>query len=131
MSGLAGASTPVESEPLVDDLAGQVEDCRVVVEDEFGVGGQEDRVELEGEPVGVFPGGKLVLLERGGGEGAEHGRETSLDGGDPFLDRPGMGALLDQVEAGAGKLLRGRHITPRPPGHAGLPALRAARTDGS
>ena len=46
----------------MDDLAGQVQDGRVIVQDEFRVGGQEDRVQLEGEPVGVLAGGKLVLL---------------------------------------------------------------------
>jgi len=51
-----------ESEPLVHDLAGQVQGRRVVVQDEFGVGGQEDSVQLEGEPVGGFAGGQLVLV---------------------------------------------------------------------
>jgi hypothetical protein len=57
--GLAcgGISAVVQSQPLADDLAGQVEDCWVVVQDEFGVGGQEHRVQLEGEPVGVLASG--------------------------------------------------------------------------
>jgi len=32
----------------VDDLAGQIQDCGVVVQDEFGVGGQYDSVQLAG-----------------------------------------------------------------------------------
>jgi hypothetical protein len=64
----AGVSAVVESEPLVDDLAGQVQDRGVVVQDEAGVGGQHDPVQLEGEPVRVLAGGKLVLLERSGRE---------------------------------------------------------------
>ena len=68
-SAFAGVCAVVEAEPLADDLAGQVQDCRVVVQDESGVGGQQDRVQLEGEPAGVLAGGKLVLFECGGGEG--------------------------------------------------------------
>ena len=41
-SAAAGVSAVAESEPLADDLAGQVQDCRVVVQDESGVGGQQD-----------------------------------------------------------------------------------------
>ena len=41
----------------MDDLAGEVQDCRVVEQDEFGVGGQENRVQFEGEPVGVLAAG--------------------------------------------------------------------------
>ena len=65
----ASASGVAEAEPLADDLAGEVQDCRVVEQDEFGVGGQENRVQLECEPVRVLLGGKLVLFQRGGGEG--------------------------------------------------------------
>jgi len=35
------------------------------VQNEVGIGGQHDPVQLEGEPVRVLAGGKLVLLERG------------------------------------------------------------------
>jgi hypothetical protein len=38
-SALAGFPAVVESQPLVDDLAGEVQDCGVVLQDEFGVGG--------------------------------------------------------------------------------------------
>jgi hypothetical protein len=63
-------------------------------------------VQLEGEPVGVLAGGKFVLFKRGGREGAEQRGETGLDGGDPFLDRPGVGAHLQRrgsEEAAAGE----------------------------
>src|SRR5436190_10552138 len=62
----SGLSVVAEAEPLADDLAGEVQDCRVVEQDEFGVGGQENRVQFEGEPVGVLAGGQLVLFQRGG-----------------------------------------------------------------
>ena len=68
---------------MADDLAAHVQGCRVVVQDEFGVGAQQDRVQLEGEPAGVLAGGKLVLLVRGGREGREQRRETGGDGGNP------------------------------------------------
>jgi hypothetical protein len=61
-SAFAGVSAIAESEPLADDLARQVQDCRVVEQDEFGVGGQENRVQFEGQPVGVLAGGQLVLF---------------------------------------------------------------------
>ena len=43
------------------DLAGQVQDRGIVVQDEVGVGGQDDPVQFEGEPVGILLGGKFVL----------------------------------------------------------------------
>ena len=39
------------------DLPGQVEHGGVVVQHEVGVGGEHDAVQLEGEPVGILPGG--------------------------------------------------------------------------
>ena len=51
-----------EPKPLVDDLAGQVKDGGIVVQDEVGVGGQDDPVQLEGEPVRVLASGKLALV---------------------------------------------------------------------
>ena len=63
-------------------------------------------MQLEGEPVGVLAGGKLVLLERGGREVPEQRREPGVDGGDPFLDRPGAGAHFQRrgsEEAAAGE----------------------------
>jgi hypothetical protein len=38
-------------------LAGQVQDSGVVVQDEAGVGRQDDLVQLEGEPAGIVAGG--------------------------------------------------------------------------
>ena len=70
----------------MDDLQGQVQDCGVVVQDEVGVGGQHDPVQLEGEPVRVLAGGKLVLLECGGRESADQRREPGLEGGDSLLE---------------------------------------------
>ena len=67
-SYFAGVFAVVQSKP------GQVQGCRVVVQDEFGVGGQEERMELEGEPVGVLVAWKLVLLQRGGCEAPEQRR---------------------------------------------------------
>jgi len=65
---------------VVHNLAGQVQNCGVVLQDEFGIGGQQDRVQLEGEPVGVLAGGKLVLLKRGGRKVPEQRRETGASG---------------------------------------------------
>ncbi len=88
-SPVGGVSAVVNSQPLVDDLPGQVQDGGVVVQDEVGVGGQHDPVQLEGQPAGVLAGGKLVLLDRGDCELPDQRREPGLPGGDPFLDRPG------------------------------------------
>ena len=63
-------------------------------------------MQLEGEPVGILAGGKFVLLKRGGREGPKQRRETGMDGGDPFLDRPGVSAHLQRrggEEAAAGE----------------------------
>ena len=92
MSAFADVAAVVQSEPLADDLTRQVQGCRVVVQHEFGVGAQEDRVQLEREPVGVFPGGKLVLVQRGGREAPEQRGEPGLDGGDPVPGRTGTGS---------------------------------------
>ena len=40
---------------MVHDLAGQVEDGGVVVQDEVGVGRQDDPIQFEGESAGVAP----------------------------------------------------------------------------
>jgi hypothetical protein len=64
-----GVAAAAEAQPAVHDLAGQVQDRGVVVQDEVGVGGQDDPVQFEGEPVGVLPGRKFVLGD-GGGRGA-------------------------------------------------------------
>jgi hypothetical protein len=39
----------------MDDLPGHVQDCGVVVQDEAGVGGMHDPVQLEGEPFMQLP----------------------------------------------------------------------------
>jgi hypothetical protein len=67
----AGSGVAVEAQPGVHDLAGQVQDCGVVVQDEVGAGGQDDLVQLEGEPLAVFAGTKFVPLDGGGGKAAE------------------------------------------------------------
>ena len=67
--GGRGATLPsagAAAEAAVHDLAGQVQDRGVVVQDEVGVGGQDDPVQFEGEPVGVLSGGKFVLGDGGG-----------------------------------------------------------------
>ena len=51
-------------------------------EDEVGVGGEDDAVQLEGERVGVLVGGELVLLEGGDDELADQRREPALERGD-------------------------------------------------
>jgi hypothetical protein len=60
----------------VHDLAGQVQDRGVIVQDEVGVGGQDDAVQLEGELAGVFAGRKFVLLD--GGNGTEDRLQAAL-----------------------------------------------------
>ena len=47
-SAFAGVSGIFYSWPLVDDLPGEVQDGGVVVQDEAGVGGEHDPVQLEG-----------------------------------------------------------------------------------
>ena len=47
---------------------------RVLAEDEVGVGGEDDAVELERERVGVLVGGEFVLFERGDDELADQRR---------------------------------------------------------
>src|SRR5664279_5923424 len=88
-SPFAGVCAVAESQPLVDDLPGHVQDSGVVVQDEAGVGGEHDPVQLEDEPVRVLAVGKLVLLERSGRESPDQRGEPGLQGRDPFLDRPG------------------------------------------
>ena len=51
-----------------------VERGGVFAEDEVGVGGEDDAVQLEGECVGVFVGGELVLFECGDDELADQRR---------------------------------------------------------
>ena len=83
-----------------------VERGRVFAQDEVGVGREDDAVQFERERVGVFVGGELVLFERGDDELADHCREPALERGDPFLDRPGAGAHLEDragEEAATGK----------------------------
>jgi hypothetical protein len=45
---------------------------------EAGVGGQDDAACLEGEPVRVFAGGKLALLNGNGCEAADQSRAALL-----------------------------------------------------
>ena len=66
-------SPALQPQPLTDDAARQGHHCRVVVEDELGVGAQQDRVQLEREPVGVLVGGELVLVDGGDREGGAAG----------------------------------------------------------
>ena len=68
---------------LAHDLPGQIQDLRVIVQDEVGVGGQHDPVQLEGEPVRVLAGRKLVLLERGDGETPDQATNSDCERGDP------------------------------------------------
>jgi hypothetical protein len=90
----AGVCVIAEPKPLVDDLAGQVKDGGIVVQDEVGVGGQDDPVQLEGEPVRVVAGGKVALVESRGREAPDQRHELRLEGGHAFLDRAGAGAHL-------------------------------------
>ncbi len=50
----AGIAVVAWAQPAAHDLAGQVQDGRIVVQDEVGVGGQDDAVQLEGEQDGVL-----------------------------------------------------------------------------
>jgi hypothetical protein len=86
-----GVAVVAQAQPAAHDLAGQVQDGGVVVQDEVGVGGQDDPVQLEGERGGVLVCGKFVLLNGGGGEAAEHVHEPGLEAGD-------KGGLLPNAE---------------------------------
>ena len=65
----AGGAVAAQAEPTAHDLAGQVQDGGVAVQDEVGVGGQDDPVQLEGEVTVAF----LVALGA-----AESGRPTAM-----------------------------------------------------
>ena len=60
-----GVAVGAEAQAAAGDLAGQVQDGGVVVQDEAGVGGQAYAVQFEGELVGVLAGRELVLLDGG------------------------------------------------------------------
>ena len=66
------------AQPAADDAPRQVERGGVLAEDEVGVGGEDDAVQLERERVGVLVGGELVLFERGDGELADQCGEPRL-----------------------------------------------------
>ena len=89
MLGPAGVAVAAQAEAAAGDLAGQVQDGGVVVQDAVGGGGQDDPVQLEGELVGVLAGGEFVLGDGGGGEAAEQVDEPGLEAGDGFFDRAG------------------------------------------
>ena len=76
---------------LVHDLAGQVEDGRVVVQGVVGVRGQHDAVELKGQPAGILAGRQLAPVHGDGGEAAQQVTELSLAPGDQLPDRPRPG----------------------------------------
>src|SRR5215213_1187021 len=82
------------SQSPADDNAGDVERGRVVTEDEVGVRGEDDAVELERERVRVLVRGELVLLDRDDDELADQTRQPALERGDPLFDRPWTGAHL-------------------------------------
>jgi hypothetical protein len=71
----------------------QVKDGGIVVQDEVGVGGQDDSVQFEGEPVRVVAGGKVALVESRGREAPDQRHELRLEGGHAFLDWAGAGAI--------------------------------------
>jgi hypothetical protein len=59
-------------------------------------------VQIEGKPVGVFVGGKLVLFQRSGRERPQQSGEPGLDGGDPVFDssvRPGYEQIRVTIRA--------------------------------
>ena len=66
-------------------------DAGVLAEDEVGVGGEDDAVELERECVGVLVGGEFVLFECSDDELVDQRRESALKRGELFLDRSGAG----------------------------------------
>jgi hypothetical protein len=80
--------------------AGDGQDRALEAEAEEAAGGQDDPVELEGEPVGVLAGREFVLRDGGDGEPAEQVDEGSLEAGDGVFDRAGASAHLQR---GAGE----------------------------
>ena len=95
-----------DAESATDDGSRHVECGGVVAQDEVGVGGEDDAVQLEGECIGVLVGGKLVLVERGHDELADECREPALKRGDLFLDRSRARSHLEDgpgEEAAAGE----------------------------
>lgn len=67
-------------------MPGHFQYVGVIAQDEAGVGGKDDSVELEREGVGIFIGRQLVLVDRGDDEPADQRREAALERCDPFLD---------------------------------------------
>ena len=82
-----------DSEPSADDVSGHVERGGVLAEDEVGVGGEDDAVELERECVGVFVGGEFVLFECGDDELVDQCGEAALKRGELFFDRSGRAPI--------------------------------------
>src|ERR1035441_8078728 len=87
----AGAGGP---QPLADDLPGQGQHGGVVVQDEVGVGGQDDAVQLERQPAGILAAGQLALRQRHSRETPQQHPELSLMLADQLVDRSGTGAQL-------------------------------------
>ena len=76
------------------DLAGEVEHGGVVVQDEVGVGGQHDAVQLEGQPVRVLTCRQFVPGQSGRREAADQVAELGLKRCDQVFDRPRAGVHL-------------------------------------
>ena len=64
----------MDSEAAADDVLGHVERGHVLAEDEAGVGGEDDAVELERQRVGVLVVRELALLDGGDHELADQRR---------------------------------------------------------
>ena len=80
--------------------------CGSSLQDEAGVGGKDDAVELEGECLWVLIGGQAVLVDRCDDETADQCREAALECRDPFLDGSWPGPHLQDgpgEETPAGK----------------------------
>jgi hypothetical protein len=76
----AGCQLPSRPSLRRHDLAGQVQDGGIVVQYEVGVGGQDDPVQLEREPLRVLTCGEFALLDRGGREAASGPDRVSRSG---------------------------------------------------
>jgi len=64
------------------------------VQDEVGVGGQDDAVQLERQPAGILAAGQLALRQRHSRETPQQHPELSLMLADQLVDRSGTGAQL-------------------------------------
>ena len=86
-----------DSEPSAHDVLGHVEHAGVLVEDEVGVGGEDDPVDyFEHDHVGVLVGGEFVSVYCRDDELMDQRRGVRFERGDLFFDRSRSGTRISK-----------------------------------